>query len=415
MTRWLVLYEDPHVQDLSPLTDLAVVPALAFGASSLGQRWRDIAGVPLLAVVARPDVLAAWRDRPVPELRQAPAADDDVLVINAATLPGPWFDALLAAKSPALFTCAGRIAGARAPYRTIAGGLAAGAEFERHLLAQRLPGTPVDATLLRWPWDLVAHNPGAIEQDMLGQTGRFEGDVHPTAVLYRPEAIVVEREAAIEALAVLDATDGPILVRAGAVVTPGSVVQGPCVIGEGSEVLGGLVTRSTLGPQCRVAGEVEECVWQGCANKRHHGFVGHSWIGEWVNLGALTTTSDLKNNYGVVRAWASGELRDTGLTKLGALIGAHVKTGIGTLLPTGGSIGTGSNLFGGGRFAPRRLGAFAWWDGERVVEHRLEPFLDTARHVFTRRGRELEAADEQLLARLFDATRAERAPAAARG
>src|SRR5206468_2886065 len=102
-------------------------------------------------------------------------------------------------------------------------------------------------------------------------------------------------------------------------------------------------------PGCRIAGEVEECIWQRWSNKRHHGFVGHSVIGEWVNLGALTTTSDLKNNYGPVRAWAGGAERDSGLTKLGAVIGAHVKTGIGTLLPTGASLGIGGNLFGGGR------------------------------------------------------------------
>src|SRR4029079_18297449 len=155
----------------------------------------------------------------------------------------------------------------------------------------------------------------------------------------------------------------------GAVIEPHTLVRGPCVVGAGTQLLGGVIGGSTWGPWCRVAGEVEACIWQGYANKRHHGFIGHSVIGEWVNLGALTTTSDLKNNYGEVRVVIDGRERATGSNKIGSFIGAHVKTGIGTLLPTGAAIGTGSNLFGGGRFAPKSLASFAWWDGQRTVEH----------------------------------------------
>jgi len=127
-----------------------------------------------------------------------------------------------------------------------------------------------------------------------------------------------------------------------------------------------------------------------------------------VNLGALTTTSDLKNNYGPVRVWTAGGERDTGSNKVGSIIGAHVKTGIGTLLPTGCSIGAGATLFGGGRFAPKRLPAFSWWDGERTVEHRLEAFLETAAVAMGRRGITLQAADAALLRGLFAAGAGER-------
>ena len=187
-----------------------------------------------------------------------------------------------------------------------------------------------------------------------------------------------------------------------------SVIVGPCAIGAGSQVLGGVVRHSSVGPQCRLAGEVEDSVWQGWSNKRHHGFVGHSVVGEWVNLGALTTTSDLKNNYGPVRVWAAGRERESGSSKVGSVVGAHVKTGIGTLLPTGCSIGVGANLFGGGHFAPKRLPAFAWWDGARTVEHRLDAFLETAAVAMRRRGVALQAPDEALLRGLFAASAAER-------
>jgi UDP-N-acetylglucosamine diphosphorylase/glucosamine-1-phosphate N-acetyltransferase len=208
---------------------------------------------------------------------------------------------------------------------------------------------------------------------------------------------------------VLDARGGPIHIGAGARVAPHTLIEGPCVVGERTELLGGRIARSSFGAECRVAGEVEDCVWQGCSNKRHHGFVGHSVIGEWVNLGALTTTSDLKNNYGRVRVRRAGGAEiDSGQTKLGAMIGAHVKTGIGTLLPTGAAVGTGANLFGGGRFAPRDVPTFGWWDGERMTEHRLERFLATARTAMERRGRPLTPEGEAQLRALFDSTSSER-------
>ena len=182
----------------------------------------------------------------------------------------------------------------------------------------------------------------------------------------------------------------------------------PCAVGVGSHLLGGAIGRSTIGPGCRIAGEVDTCVWQGWANKRHHGFVGHSAFGEWANLGAMTTTSDLKNNYGPIRVRLGDRELDSGLVKLGAMIGAGVKTGIGSLLPAGAMLGTGSHLFGGGRYTPRRLPAFSWWDGERAAEYQLEKFLATARIAMGRRGRELDPTLEAALRALFDVTAGER-------
>jgi hypothetical protein len=131
-------------------------------------------------------------------------------------------------------------------------------------------------------------------------------------------------------------------------------------------------------------------------------------IGEWVNLGALTTTSDLKNNYGTVRVWVGGERRDSGTSKVGSIVGPHVKTGIGTLLTTGASIGTASNLFGGGRFAPSYVPPFSWWDGSSLVEHRIESLLATARIAASRRQREISPGAEAALRRLHASSAAER-------
>jgi UDP-N-acetylglucosamine diphosphorylase/glucosamine-1-phosphate N-acetyltransferase len=407
MKRWLLIYEDSRWRLLRPLTDLAPLPALAFGSSTVAERWRRAAGMPLLTIEARKSALAAWSDAPRSEIAAA-RAGDEVLVVNAAALPGPWFDLVLASDAPTLLMGDGRVAGACLSFESISPALGRGEGFEAELLAAGPEGRPVDAQFITYPWELIEANADAIAEDLSSMAPEIRGSLHRFAALEGTDRIRVEAGAVIEAFACLDARGGPVWIGPGARVAAHTVVTGPCVVGPGTQLLGGSVMRCTIGPQCRIAGEVEESVWQGYANKRHHGFVGHSALGEWVNLGALTTTSDLKNNYGTVRVWVDGADVESGRTKVGALIGAHVKTGIGTLLPTGASVGTGSNVFGGGRYAPRRVPPFGWWDGDRMVEHELERFLATARAVTSRRGRALLPADEALLRATFDATSGER-------
>lgn len=395
MTGRLVVFEDAAWPNLSPLTDLAPVPALRLGGATLAERWAAATGLELAAVAARPEALAVPRG--APESNVALAAEGETLAVNAAALPGPWLATALARRGPGRWVSAGRVAAARVPNPHLAAGLAKGEPFEPFLSGLPLEEIEVSVEFLTWPWDFVARNAAALAADLARVPARIEGAVDSRAVLLAPERIAVGAGARVDPLAVLDARDGPIVLARDVVVLAGTVVTGPCVVGAGTHLLGGFVGRSTIGPGCRIAGEVDECIWQGWANKRHHGFLGHSVIGEWVNLGALTTTSDLKNNYGEVRAWAAGEMRATGQTKLGAFVGSHVKTGIGSLLPTGASIGVGANLFGGGRFAPRRVPPFAWWDGERLAEHRVDEMIATARAAAGRRRRELSAAEEALL------------------
>jgi len=395
--RALVIFEDRAWSSLAPLTDVTPMHALAFGASTLAERWRLATRLEL--------GFALSRFTSPPAARRARAAGGDlVFAANAAALPGRWVKQALASRRPALFTANGRIAAALVPSER----LAKAADLERALLAMKLPEKTTDAAFLEHPWDLIARNAGAIAQDLAAAKARVRGRVHPRAVLVDRARITVAPGAIVDALAVLDASDGPIWIGPRARIRPHSLIEGPCAIGASTQVLGGRVARSTIGPECRVAGEVEDSILQGFSNKRHHGFVGHSVVGAWVNLGALTTTSDLKNNYGIVRVWAAGEERSSGSSKVGAFIGAHVKTGIGTLLPTGASVGTGANLFGGGTFAPKRVPPFGWWDGERMREHEFDKFLATARVVMSRRGETLTDSAAEALRHCFESSKRER-------
>jgi len=177
---------------------------------------------------------------------------------------------------------------------------------------------------------------------------------------------------------------GAVVVDQGAEVRSGTRLEGPIYVGPGTRVLGGFLRGSVFGPECRVRGEISTSVFLGYANKSHDGFVGHSVIGHWVNLGAGTTTSNLKNTYGPVRLEVDGERIETGRLNLGSLVGDHAKTAIGTMLATGTVISAGANVFGPPS-APKYIPPFAWGcsGAERMSE---DGFLRVAERVMARRN-----------------------------
>jgi UDP-N-acetylglucosamine diphosphorylase/glucosamine-1-phosphate N-acetyltransferase len=216
-------------------------------------------------------------------------------------------------------------------------------------------------------------------------------------VLGRHE-VYVEAGATVEPLVCLDATAGPILVRRRATIAAFTRLVGPCYVGEHSSVLGGRVAVAAIGEWCKVQGEVNTVVFHSFANKGHDGFVGHSLVGRWANLGAGTTTSNLKNTYGTVQLWTPDGVRDTGLQFAGTLFGDHVKSGIGTMLNTGTVLGAGANVFGG-VMPSKMVPAFGWGAGAPYDHYDLSRFLRAAERAMARRAQPLtERARRQLSA-----------------
>ena len=209
------------------------------------------------------------------------------------------------------------------------------------------PLVEVGGQVLGGPWELMARNGEQVRQDIpaIFPESRFtlpEG-VHCSGA----ERISVGSGVSLEAGVHLDATDGPIRLSDDVHVLAFTRLAGPAFVGSGTHMLGGAFQNVSIGPVCKVRGEVANSVVLGYSNKAHDGYLGHSYVGKWVNLGALTANSDLKNNYSTVRVPTARGLVDTGLIKVGCLIGDHAKTGIGTLFSTGSVVGAGSNLFGG--------------------------------------------------------------------
>lgn len=203
--------------------------------------------------------------------------------------------------------------------------------------------------------------------------------------------------ASIHPSAVLDESAGPIIIGSGAVIGAFCVLQGPLVIGDDSIVKPhSHISASVTGPHCRVSGEISGSIFQGYSNKQHAGFIGNSYIGEWVNLGAGTTTSNLKNTYSHVRPRMPWNREDSQRMFLGSLIGDHTRTAIGTLLPTGGIYGVSSAIFATSP-APSAQRSFMW-DDERYDFHKA---LATIRTVMSRRSKTLTTQEEELLLSVF--------------
>lgn len=261
------------------------------------------------------------------------------------------------------------------------------------------PEVELEGMLLHGAYDVVT----ALEHFLVADTADFtheRGDPIPegSTVIGDP-ADVVLLGAAVERGVTFDTRRGAVVIEQHAYVRGGTRLDGPVYVGPGTEVLGGPIEQCSIGPRCKVRGELNSCVFLGFANKAHEGFVGHSVVGRWVNLGAGTTTSNLKNTYGPVRLSVAGDRLETGRQKLGTLFGDHVRTAIGTFLDTGTVVGAGANVFGEAR-PPKYIRPFAWGNSGKLVER--EGFLTVASRVMPRREVQVTDALRAALTAIYD-------------
>jgi UDP-N-acetylglucosamine diphosphorylase/glucosamine-1-phosphate N-acetyltransferase len=273
-----------------------------------------------------------------------------------------------------------------------------------------------DAALLNAPEDIFGRNGAQIRQDitwlqeaggeLVPETWDSWTEADPHTVVYRPDQVWVHPDAKVRA-AVLDASEGPIWIGSGAEIMPGCLVKGPFVLGDHATLKMGakIYGDTTVGPYCKVGGEVSNSVLHSYSNKGHDGFLGNSVLGRWCNLGADTNNSNLKNNYDKVKIWdiAEGRFRNTGLTFCGLIMGDHAKSGINTMFNTGTVVGVGANVFGGGFVRPF-VPCFGWGGTQGMETFRFDKFCETAARVMARRGMELDAEQRQLLQKVFHET-----------
>jgi UDP-N-acetylglucosamine diphosphorylase/glucosamine-1-phosphate N-acetyltransferase len=279
-----------------------------------------------------------------------------------------------------------------------------------------------EASLATWDytWDLILSNPEQLTKDFraAGRSG-IEGSVEePLAIRGSKQDVYIGKGASLHPMVVIDAEHGPVYIDEGAEIHPFTRIEGPCYVGKNSMLLGAKCREgNSIGPHCRVGGEVEESIIQGYSNKYHDGFLGHAYVGEWVNLGALTTNSDLKNDYSDVSVMLDGKNAiDTGSRKVGSLIGDHTKTSIGTLFNTGSYVGSMTLIAGTGKPLPKFIPSFAWFlEGVVTKGFGKRKLYATAKTAMGRRNLEWTPALEEMWDEIFKITAEPRMDAIKKG
>jgi UDP-N-acetylglucosamine diphosphorylase/glucosamine-1-phosphate N-acetyltransferase len=413
----LCLVEDKATPDLEPLTLTRPCFELRLGAGDIATKiaraFGQQAGPPRYGMFVRPHLAPLMRERnpAAPVNDRAWLARGPVLVVNGRWVPAEGFRPP-AVNSPRIGLCGGRPACAWVgPGQAVALELhSVDAWFEE--MASDLECVELDGEWIDRPWDLVAKNADHLNRDFLAAGHAGVGSRHlATAALVGPaDRLYIHDTARIDPYTVFDTTGGPITVEAGAWVQPFTRVEGPCYIGRDTQLFRANIRGGvTLGENCRIGGEVEASVVHGYSNKYHEGFLGHAYVGEWVNLGAITSNSDLRNDYGKVSVPLGGDPVPTGMAKVGCFLGDHTRTGLGSMLNTGTAIGVMCNVLPGGPLLPKHVPSFsAVLYGRVAPGFPLDQVFETARVVKGRRGQAFTACEEQLYLDLFEQTRLER-------
>jgi UDP-N-acetylglucosamine diphosphorylase/glucosamine-1-phosphate N-acetyltransferase len=254
-------------------------------------------------------------------------------------------------------------------------------------------------------WHLFQNNAAAIKVDYACLTaGRTTQQLSSTNTVLGKGEIFVEAGAKIECT-ILNTDNGPIYIGKDAEIMEGSVIRGPFALGEQAlvKMSAKIYGDTSIGPFCKVGGEISNSIFQAYSNKGHDGFMGNSIVGEWCNFGADTNTSNLKNNYSPVRIYSheTQQMEETEVTFCGVIMGDHSKTGINTMLNTATSVGVCANIFGSG-FPPKKINSFSWGGFENSPKFKLDKAYEVAQNMMKRRKVELTEADKKILSALFN-------------
>ena len=378
-----ILFDDVQLrQQLLPFTFTRPIADIRLGIDTIREKWERFLGQEVSILTE------TYLSEKYP-LRQA----DDNILINAAVLP----DKALVQTVMALNVNQALSSEDLIIAHRIKGGMAEGETVTEEIEYER----PV--RFIENNWDIFLLNAGQIKLDVPALTaGRKSQPLSATNRVIGGENIFVEPGARVE-MAMLNASEGPIYIGKDAEIMEGAMLRGPLVVGEasvikmGAKIYGG----TTIGPHCKVGGEVSNAVIFGYSNKAHDGFLGNAVLGEWCNLGADTNNSNLKNDYSTVKVWSSAAdaFVPTGEQFCGLFMGDHSKTAINTMFNTGTVVGVSANVAAAG--FPRQFIPSFTWAGK---PYPIDKALETARQMYGRRHKTLTEADEAILREVYEST-----------
>lgn len=379
----LVLFEDNHRSRFLPLTYTRPVGDLRMGMMTMAERYAKLFNAP----VAHHTQLYLERLFPRPNAEVQ-------LHINARLFPTESILQALRSLQPGDTLKSGANVLARHIRTNTDNG-------------ERLVSFDGELCMIENITDLFSKNAMAMAYDFALMDKHSAGTLHPSNVIIGDASLLFVHSSAKVYASTFNTLDGPIYIDADAEVMEGSHIRGGFYLGEhatlklGTKIYGA----TTIGPQCKVGGEVSNSVFWGHSNKAHDGFVGNSIIGEWCNLGADSNTSNLKNNYSNVKIWsyAAADYTDTGLTFCGLIMGDHSKCGINTMFNTGTVTGVNANIFGGG-FPDKHIPSFMWGGPEGWEDYDPNKAFATISKVMQRRSREFTPDIRDMLLYIFEAT-----------
>lgn len=398
-------YEDAAVSQLEPLTATRPAFDLLLGMRSLLARQRaHFDGATLGAIVRpllKPLVQALRPELPFEGLTNGTPG---LVLVNARWVAPPC--AFRLPDRPTVGTVGDEVAWIAWPQ-----GIETQPSYEfvqAHLESWTRDLASVEAAgwLVRYPWQLVDHNPEYLTLDAnWWRETQPARSVDGLTFLGPASEVLVHPTARIEPFVVLDASRGPVVVDEGAKVHSFTRLEGPCYVGPRTHLLAAQVRGGTLGVECRVGGEFEASILHGYSNKYHDGFLGHSYVGEWVNVGAGAQFSDLRNDYGQIEVFAGGRMLNSERIKVGSFVGDHTRFSINASMNCGTVVGPFCMMVASGGLLPRVVPAFSMAREGRVTERNdLRRMFDTAVKAMRRRDVTWTPAHEAFYFDLYEAT-----------
>ena len=415
-----ILFVEPDSADsFSPIALARPVFDLLCGTRSVRRRVLEILKPDSWGVVVRPHLEDIYRlEYPEAHVNDADWINqEEIIIVNGLWIGDPHQLQKLSADNPTL-NCNGETAALLRAQDDAA--------FDKNNLRESINAvfktcaattdeSENTGLILHFPWELIKYNGKTIALDFElfqydKQTSSLPESLEQYATLEEQARIFIDPHAELEPFVSIIAKNGPVIVEAGVKIQSFTRLEGPCFIGEQTQLFRANIREETsIGPVCRVGGEIEGSIIHGFANKYHDGFLGHSYVCPWVNLGALTTNSDLKNDYSNVKIPIGQQYLDTGDRKIGCFIGDHAKTAIGTLFNTGSNIGVMAMVLPAGKLCPKHIPSFSrLWHGKLDAECNFEAACQTATTAMGRRDHDFTNTHRELFESIREITQPER-------
>ena len=408
----ICIFEDKNYINLEPLIYSRPVYQLVCGITTLKEKILQSFPGRKYSLHCR----AYLRDVLQQEFPKTPInkiTDDECLFINGRILSDINLSKLLTSKEDKLFlsgnvVVAARLSGERLSFFKDKMPEVFGAENFFGLPTQQLKIKFVD-----YIWDLINNNGKEIKKDYIYLTGKgravkkgLRRKIHTGVHFVNKKHVFIGDGVEIKPGCVIDASEGPVYIDNDAFLYPNVVITGPVYIGQGTRIKSGatIYENVSIGKICKVGGEVEDMIMMPYSNKQHAGFIGHAYIGSWVNLGADTNNSDLKNNYSTIKVAINGKEINSGIQFLGLIMGDHSKSAINTMFNTGTVVGFSSNVFGTG-FPSKEIPSFSWGGSEGMIKYKVEKSIETAKNVLERRNIKMSDPDKKLFMDIYEMTR----------